>query len=531
MNDLQNKLKAIIKGDVLSDDKALKTYSHDASIFEVKPQVVVFPKDAQDIKALIKFVIENKMDNPDLSLTARSAGTDMSGGPLNDSIIIEFSKYFDKIKVNQKLKTATSQPGTFYRDFEKETLKDKLIFPSYPASKDICAIGGIVSNNSGGEKSLEYGKTEKYVEKIKVILSDGNEYEFKKINEEELREKLLQQNLEGRIYREIHSLIINHLSLITDAKPRVSKNSAGYLLWNVYSPKEKTFDLSQLFVGSQGTLGILTEATFKLVPVKTHSKMVVIFLEDMKDLGEIINDALEACPESIEGYDDNTVKVAMKYYGENFLPDLKKIPKLVLQIEFNEDDQHLLNKKINSLTDKLSHLKETTKILDSKNTKKYWTIRRESFNLLRKHVPNMYAAPFIDDIVVSPSKLPEFLPKLHKILNKYPSLIHTVAGHFGDGNFHIIPLMDISKEEERKIIPILSKEVFDLVLEYKGSITGEHNDGIIRTPYLKQMYGENIYKLFEETKKIFDPLNIFNPGKKVGGSLEYSINHIRTSFT
>lgn len=522
---LIKQLKSSIKGEVLNDNNTLTKYSHDASIFEVKPKAVVFPKDVEDIKTLVKFADKNT----GYSLTARSGGTDMGGGPLNNSIIIAFEKYLNKIgKVqNNSLK---AQPGAYYRDFEKQTLKKGLIFPSYPASREICAIGGIVSNNSGGEKSLEYGKTEKYTKSVKVILLDGNEYEFTKLSEAQLRQKLIKHDFEGRIYREIHSLIMNNLPLITKSKPQVSKNSAGYYLWDIYNKEEKTFDLSKLFVGSQGTLGILTEADFRLVPIKKHSKMVVIFLEDMKDLGEIINDALEASPESFEGYDENTIKVALEYYGEDFLPDLKKIPKLVLQIEFNEEDKETLDKKIEVLTAKLSHLKEKTKIQDGKNIKRYWKVRRESFNLLRKHVPNLYAAPFIDDIVVNPNKLPEFLPKLHEILAKYPSLIHTVAGHFGDGNFHIIPLMDISKEEERKIIPILSKDVFDLVLKYKGSLTGEHNDGIIRTPYLKQMYGEKVYKLFEETKKIFDPKNIFNPGKKVGGTTEYAMNHIRTSY-
>src|SRR5581483_2334025 len=162
MNGLQAKLKSVIKGDVLSDPQTIEQYSHDASIFEIKPQVVVFPKDTEDLKNLVKFVNQEK----GLSLTARSAGTDMGGGSINDSIIVAFGKYFNHIKsVDEKSKYAVAEPGVFYRDFEKETLKKGLIFPSYPASREICAIGGIVNNNSGGEKSLAYGKTENYVEK------------------------------------------------------------------------------------------------------------------------------------------------------------------------------------------------------------------------------------------------------------------------------------------------------------------------------------------------------------------------------
>jgi len=169
------------------------------------------------------------------------------------------------------------------------------------------------------------------------------------------------------------------------------------------------------------------------------------------------------------------------------------------------------------------------RVLISKNrksSKKYWTIRRESFNLLRKHVSGKHTAPFIDDIIVNPEHFDEFLPKIRSILDEYPQLTSTIAGHVGDGNFHIIPLMDFKKEENRKLIPIISKRVYDLVLQYNGSITAEHNDGLIRTPFLKQMYGEEIYSLFAEVKNIFDPLNIFKPGKKVGGDIDYAMKRI-----
>jgi FAD/FMN-containing dehydrogenase len=150
---------------------------------------------------------------------------------------------------------------------------------------------------------------------------------------------------------------------------------------------------------------------------------------------------------------------------------------------------------------------------------KYWRIRHESFNLLRKHVKNKRTAPFIDDIIVKPEFLPEFLPQIKNLLDEY-KLDYTVQGHLGNGNFHIIPLMDLNSPFSADIILELSAKVYTLVNKYKGSITAEHNDGIIRTPYLKQQFGDDIVALFKVTKEIFDPLNIFNPGKKVGGTFE-----------
>ena len=230
---LLDELKTLIKGDVLNDSETLLTYSHDASLFEVKPQVVVFPKDEEDIKNLVKFVSENKKKYPTLSLTGRSAGTDMSGGSINESIIVAFGKYFNNTPViNANI--ATTAPGVFYRDFEKETLKYNLIFPSYPASRELCAMGGIFNNNAGGEKSLKYGKTEDYVRRMKVVFADGKIYELKSLTEEELKQKMAQNDFEGEIYKKIYELITHNYDLLLKAKPDVTKNSAGYFLWNVW---------------------------------------------------------------------------------------------------------------------------------------------------------------------------------------------------------------------------------------------------------------------------------------------------------
>src|SRR5581483_7127867 len=220
-------LKKVFKGEILTDPETILTYSHCASLFEIKPQAVVFPIDDEDIKNLVQFINTHKKKYPDLSLTARAAGTDMGGGSINDSIIVAFGKHMNKF-LGLKSNIASAQPGMFYREFEKETLKSGLIFPSYPASREICAIGGIVNNNSGGEKSLAYGKTENYVEKLKVVLSDGNEYELKKLNKNELNKKIKQNDFEGNIYKKTFELIEKNYDLLQEAKPKVSKNSAGY---------------------------------------------------------------------------------------------------------------------------------------------------------------------------------------------------------------------------------------------------------------------------------------------------------------
>ncbi|MBF8250144.1 MAG: Oxidoreductase [Candidatus Levybacteria bacterium] len=546
---LAQQLKALIKGDILTDEQTLNAYSHDYSLFEVKSKVVVFPKDTLDLKALIKYVEENKKNDPTLSLTARAAGTDMGGAAINDSILVGFNKYFNHApKVNGNI--ATTESGVFYRDFETETLKHNLLFPSYPASKDLCSMGGILNNNSGGEKSLQYGKTEKYVKKMKVILRDGNTYVFKKLSGKELEEKLALKTLEGEIYQKMYKLIIDNYDEIMKAKPDVSKNSAGYYLWNIYDRENKTFDLTQLWVGAQGTLGFLLEADVQLVPTHTHREMEIIFLQDLSHLGDIIDAVLPLQPESFESYDDNTLKLSLRYFPEfakklgiwgliqsglAFLPAflemlIGRLPKLILQIDFTGNDHEELKKKIAILHEKLKPLHPQTRIAIDDAEKKYWLVRRESFNLLRNKIRDKHTAPFIDDFVIDPHLISEVIPQVTAILKQHPEFIFTVAGHVGDGNFHIIPLVDITNPNVRKLIPIIADQVYGLVNKYHGSITGEHNDGLIRTPYLKGMYGEKIIKLFEETKQIFDPQNIFNPRKKVYGDLKYALSHLREKW-
>ncbi len=544
--EIKEQLKKIVKGEFFDDEKTRKEYSKDASLFEVMPDVVIFPKDVEDVKNIVKFVAENKEKDPSLSITARSAGSDMSGGPLNESIILDFTKHINNL-VELKDDYAWVEPGMFFRDFEKETLKKGLIFPSYPASKSLCAIGGIVSNNSGGEKNPAYGKTENYVLELKVVLADGNEYLIKPLTEDELKKKLSQNDFEGEIYRKMKDLIEKNYEIIKQARPNVSKNSAGYYLWNVIH--DNLFDLVKLIVGSQGTLALVTQAKLRLVPVKKHSKLLVVFLRDLNNLADIVNDILPYKPESLESYDDHTLGLALRFMPDiikemnvknifrflfSFLPEARMVvtggglPKLILLVEFASNDEREIDEKMKSLFEKLqkyprlkAHISKT-----KEESEKYWTIRRKSFALLRKHVNGKHTAPFIDDIIVQPKYLPEFLPKLNMILKKYPFMQYTIAGHVGDGNFHIIPLVDMTKKENRDAIPKIINEVFDLVLEYKGSITAEHNDGIIRTPFLKKMFGDEVVKLFEKTKNIFDPKNIFNPHKKVGEKLSYLINHM-----
>ena len=537
--DLKTLLKRAIQGEVKDDVATLTKMSRDTSLFMRMPELVVCPQDAADVGAIVREVRAAADGGAPVALAARSAGTDMSGGPLTTGVVVSFTEHMNRV-LEVGADYAVVEPGVYYRDFEKITLEKGLILPSYPASRELAALGGIVANNSGGERTLEYGKTEKYIEELEVVLSDGSQCVFKALTPPELAKKKELGTLEGAIYRTMDELLTEHTVLIDEHKPKVSKNSAGYALWSVRDKETGSFNLAKLICGSQGTLALWTRVKLKLVKPKEHRAMLVIFLYDLAILPEIVRRVLPENPESFESYDNHTFELAVKFLpemlmqmgvvkaarlGVDFLSEAAMVatggvPKMVLMAEFAEDTMAEADRKALAAKNALAGLQVQTKIeKNEKESEKYWIIRRESFSLLRKNLHGLYASPFIDDFVVPPASYPEFLPKLDLLLDEYKShFIYTIAGHIGNGNFHIIPLMDLSKEENRNVILELAPKVYELVIREGGTTTGEHNDGIIRTPYLPMLFGAEMVALFAKTKEIFDPHNIFNPGKKVGGS-------------
>ncbi|KKR30519.1 MAG: Oxidoreductase, partial [Parcubacteria group bacterium GW2011_GWC1_39_8] len=383
-----------------------------------------------------------------------------------------------------------------------------------------------------------------FILEMKVILSDSNEYTIKPLNKVELDKKMAQEDFEGKLYKNLFNLIEGNREVINNAKPNVSKNSAGYYLWNIWDGE--TFDLNKLIVGSQGTLGVITEAKIRLVREKSHHDMVALFFKSWDQLPQVTKAILPYEPESLETFDEETLKLGIRFMPEiakranmgffsflaQFIPEafigtrMLGLPKLIILVEVAENDDKEVKRKVKNIIEAIRPFNVWHRVIEKDSEEnKFWIMRRESFNLLREHVGNKKTAPFVEDFCILVEKVPEFLPKALKIL-KDNGIEANIAGHAGNGNFHIIPLMDLREKSERDKILVVSNKFYDLVKEYKGSITAEHNDGIVRTPYLHKMYNPEVLELFRKTKELFDPQNIFNPGKKVNGSFEYLESHI-----
>lgn len=547
MEELLGQLRAIFKGEISTDQSVRAAYSHDASIYEMVPQAVLAPKDSRDVQRLVKFVNKHKELHPSLAITPRSAGTDMSGGAIGNSLLIDMTKYFSQIE-SLSGKLLQVQPGAFMRDIDPYLEAKNLMLGCVPASRAICTIGGMVGNNSGGEQSLRFGNTERWVRELKVILADGNEYTIKPLTKKQLEQKVRENTFESNLYLKTYQLIEANYDLIRNARPHVNKNSMGYNLWSVWDRGTGIFDLTHLFTGSQGTLGVITDITIEAVPKAPHEGLLLVYLPSLKHLGEIIPAVMKHNPATFEGFDDITFNLGIRYFSTfrkqlgakewlrqqaSLLGTVAKfrghLPNMLLMVEFEGETKKEVYGKISKLHDDLKRFNVRMDIEgDELSSAPFWQIRRAALSLLRNKIHDKYASPFIDDMAVPPKHLPTFVPELRKVIRKY-KLPATIQGHFGDGNFHIIPLMDIvNTKQQAKLEPIM-RELIPIVLKYGGTMAGEHNDGMVRGPWLPAVFGQEMYGIFKQTKELFDPNYIFNPHKKTDAAWQYSMDHIRKS--
>jgi len=545
--------QAGFEGDIDDSVESRDLFSHDASMFEIMPKLIVAPRHTKDVERIVSAAQVTKTQVKGLSLTARSAGTDMSGGAINDSVIVDFKKYFTAIKRIEK-RSAQLQPGVFFRDFDAQAKEKGVLMPTYPASRDMCTVGGMVANNAGGEKSIEFGKIDNFINELEFVFADGIARKVRPLNKAELDKKMQQDDFEGQVYKQVFELVDSNYDAIKAAKPNVSKDSTGYHLWDVWDRETGVFDLTKLIVGAQGTLGFVTDIDFKMVDARSDEGLLVIFLKDMSRLGELIKVIVDKKPSRFESFDDNTLQLSIRFMPAflkllgvkkfiklviALIPDalllLRGMPRLILMVSIKGNSPEEVAGKIKALHHELAKDSKYYGISGFEEApteakgEKFWIMRRYSFQILRSKVKDKHTAPFIDDLVVNPEHLADFLPKIRKIIKKY-KLFATIAGHMGDGNFHIIPLMNIEKLSERKKILPAMKEVNELVLSYGGSLSGEHNDGLVRGPWLKQMYGEEVIRYFEQAKDIMDPSGIFNPHKKTDATWDYTMKHIREHF-
>lgn len=532
------------RGGVSSDKAILDKYSTDESIFSIRPQIVIQPKDQRDIEIAVRVLGRETTRFPSLSLTPRAAGTGLSGGSLTDSIIIDVCahmKYIGDVKSGKKFKTITVEPGAMWRDVEKTLKKEGVYLPSYPASKDICSIGGAIANNSAGPDSLRHGHCAEWVESLNVTLYDGHTYTLKPITFAEFKVLVKKGNALSKILNEVFTLIEKHERTIAGARPHTKKNNAGYALWDVLDGSVASFkkgkahlNLARIICGSQGTIGIITSITLRTEPINENMELIVVPVFDLADAGKVILKALEYDPLNIELFDGLTFDMALanpeffrsRVAGIEYYRVLlsmytlfhvryrRKTPEFTLLISV--DRQHLKQATVDAVVLALRKLSQNRARHITRPSEKemFWQIRRASYTLSKFQDPGKRPAAFLEDMTVPPQHLAKFFVDVKKLLKKY-NVTAAVHGHGGNGHLHFYPLLDFSSQATPQLVERMAEEFFDTAIKYDGSLCGEHNDGIIRTPHLSKMFSKTVLDLFAALEHIFDPEDIFNPGKKV----------------
>ena len=526
---LESVEQLVISGDISHELESRQAVSRDASIFEVMPAGVISPRSVEDIRRSVVWATQETRVGRPVSLTARVGGTCMSGGPLTSSYVLDLKKYLHNVgKIDTVGRSITTQSGAMHRVIEEKTMAEGLLFAPYTSSHDICGIGGMIGNNASGEMSIKYGPTSSNVATLKAVLSDGNEYEFGPLTRVEVEEKKQLATYEGEIYRRVTALLEQNKDTIAANHPRTVKNAAGFQLWELWDRHEQVFDLSRLFVGSQGTLGIVTEATLKLVKRANFSRMIVTPISDLMKLPEVVRTTLAYEPATCETFDHFTYELAEQYHPEDAArAHVAKGKHIVILSVFQGDDQQHTDVLAGQAKEKLESLGHETFWIDEPATiESFLNIRRWSFKMLLEHpTPGTRAEAFLEDTIVPLERYGEFLTQLEAILREY-NMIYTYAGHIGAGSIRLVPLVDMEADGAAERVMELETRVNDLVIEFGGSISVDHNDGIIRTPYLEKQFGSEMVRLFEEVKLLFDPLGIFNPGKKVGGTYDDALKYI-----
>ncbi len=509
-----------IDGEVRVDPVTRALYSTAACIYRIVPKGVVFPRSGEDVAATLRYCADR-----DIPVTARGAGSGVAGQTLGRGLIIDFTRYMDRIlEINREEKWVRVEPGVIFGDLNRVLESVGLVFPPDPSSGEFCAIGGMLANNSGGAHSVRYGTTDDHVLSASLFLPGGVELEARRYD-------LSMPNLDQRV-REIARIVGENRSLIEEKKPKTTKNASGYNIWDVLD--HRSLDLAKLLVGSEGTLGIFTEAKLNLLPLPGSRATAMFCFSSLESMAESVGEIKESGASTIELMDRSLIDLLSGSDSSYHLGGLPENMEAILLIEFSGSDLEEVEQKASGCLKRIkgSHFSFDYRLaIEPDEQDELWAIRDRASSIFRQfHYP---AKPlrFIEDGTVAVSDLPIYIRRLRDVLESF-GMRATIFGHAGDGNVHVNPLVDLTRPDFRDTMRKVAGEVVSIVRDLGGTLTGEHGDGRLRTPYLAGIYGDELYEVFRDIKRVFDPDGLLNPGIIVGGDIDPDItSNLRYGYT
>ncbi|PHR90630.1 MAG: FAD-binding oxidoreductase, partial [Leeuwenhoekiella sp.] len=516
-------LTASLEGELVTDQLHRNLYATDASVYRRLPLAVAFPKNEEDLKKLILFAQANKV-----GLIPRTAGTSLAGQCVGDGIVVDVSKHFTRIiDFDQEKKTVKVQPGVIRDELNRFLESHGLFFGPNTSTSNRCMIGGMVGNNSSGTTSIQYGVTRDKVVELKTLLSDGSEAVFKDLSAEEFAQKRKLQSLEGKIYDTVYQQL-NSKEAQADIKsnypkPEIHRRNTGYaldaLLDNeVFSNSSEALNMCKLLTGSEGTLAFTTEVTLKLdkfppaagVMVAAHFKTINACLEAVVP---VMQHNLYACEMMDKVILDCTLNNREQQKNRFFI---QGDPQAILMLEVRAADVDTARRQALKLIETLdaSGLSYAHPTLEGPEINQALELRKAGLGLLGNIVGDRKAVACIEDTAVALEDLAPYIKEFSALMEEFKQDAVYYA-HAGAGELHLRPILNLKTSDDVVLFRQITTAVAQLVKKYKGSMSGEHGDGIVRGQFVELMLGKANYERIEAIKNAFDPQHIFNPGKIV----------------
>ncbi|AEM58359.1 FAD-dependent oxidoreductase [Haloarcula hispanica N601] len=531
---LVDDLRARIDGEVRFDEYSRQLYATDASLYEVLPIGVVYPRSTDDVAAVMSYCAQRE-----IPVLPRGGGTSLAGQTVNEAVVLDFSRYMNElVETRPDDRRARAQPGIKLGDLNGELADHGLKFAPDPAWGDKSVLGGAIGNNSTGAHSLQYGKTDAYIEECEVVLADGTVTTFGELTREELRDRAAPDgDLEGQIYAEIERILAEEDEEITSHYPDLKRNVSGYNLdWVLEDAQDGTVNVASLLAGSEGTLAIVTEAEVSLEPIPETKSMALLTYDGLIEAMEDVADILEHDPAAVEVLDDVLIDLARDTAEfEDVVGMLPEGTRTVLIVEFYADDAESGRRKVADLladrtngvdsiaapTDGRTVVDAPVRAFDAMEAhdeakrEKFWKMRKSGLPILLSRTTDEKHGSFIEDTAIPPANLPEYVADFQEILEEHDTFASFYA-HAGPGVLHIRPLINTKTVEGVETMESIADAVTDLVVKYGGSVSGEHGDGRARTQWNEKLYGADLWETFQELKSAFDPDWLLNPGQVVG---------------
>ncbi len=532
MSKLAHYLQEHVTGEVTTAEDVLNHFATDGSILTLKPSVVVYPHNEGDVRKTMRFTWQLAERGRIIPITPRGSGTNTTGSALGSGIVMVFPAHMNKIvEIDGKTGMVKVEPGINYGRVEQTLNTHEQFLPPFPSSGEFSTIGGAVADNLSGERTIKYGTTLDYVKALRVVLANGEVIETGRLNKRDLNKKLGLTTFEGEIYRAIDTLLEENRKVVLASRLKVSSNSAGYNLFDVKN--KEGFDLTPLFVGAQGTLGIITEVTLDTIAYNPDTTLLVGMFSDIKQLQQAIIEfkSIDDLPSKMEMIDRGLLEISDRINPNHLNGVIQPpYPEAVLIVEFDDHGERQQKKAAKRGLRILEKYSTGCKVTTDPSEKaSLWKLRRAVSTAIIHSENSMKALPILEGAVVPVHKYAEFVEGTKSII-KNNKLVAPLWGHAGDGDLYVRPYLDVSQVGNRQTIFRVMDEYYSLALSLKGSTSSSGSDGRLKAPYLNRMYGNEVYDLFKKAKHILDPYNILNPGVKIGVTIDHIKPLLRNEY-